>query len=191
MAVMEVRPWAPVDFGLSALMWTIMMVGMMVPTVAPMTLTYAAVARKAARDQTPVPLTIVFASGYVVLWTIFSVLAALAGPWGLLAAVLAVTVAGRWAADVDAARSGADDPGEVVIDEVAGQWLALVPVALDLRLYAVAFLAFRFFDIVKVWPAGWLDRNLKGGWGIMLDDLAAGIYAGALAFGVSLLWPEP
>ncbi len=119
------------------------------------------------------------------------VIAALAGPWGLLAAVLAATVAGLWAADVYAARSGADDPPRVVIDEVAGQWLALVPVALDLRLYAVAFLAFRFFDIVKVWPADWLDRNLKGGWGIMLDDLAAGIYAGALAFGVSILWPEP
>ncbi len=118
-------------------------------------------------------------------------IASLAGPWGLLAAVLAVTVAGLWAADVYAARSGADDPGEVVIDEVAGQWLALVPAALDPRLYAVAFLAFRFFDIVKVWPAGWLDRNLKGGWGIMLDDLAAGIYAGALVFGVSLLWPAP
>ncbi len=119
------------------------------------------------------------------------VIAAFAGPWGLLVAVLAVTAAGLWAADVYAARSGAEDPGEVVIDEVAGQWLALVPVALDLRLYAVAFLAFRFFDIVKVWPAGWLDRNLKGGWGIMLDDLAAGVYAGALTYGVSLLWPAP
>ncbi len=112
-------------------------------------------------------------------------IAALAGPWGLLAAVLAVTVAGLWAADVYAARSGESDPGEVVIDEVAGQWLALVPAALDPRLYAVAFLAFRFFDIVKIWPANWLDRNLKGGWGIMLDDLAAGVYAGALTYGVS------
>ena len=115
------------------------------------------------------------------------VIAALAGPWGLLAAVLAVTVAGLWAADVYAARSADNDPGEVVIDEVAGQWLALVPAALDPRLYAVAFLAFRFFDIVKVWPANWLDRNLKGGWGIMLDDLAAGVYAGALTYGVSHL----
>ncbi len=115
------------------------------------------------------------------------VIAALAGPWGLLAAVLAVTAAGLWAADIYAARSGADDPGEVVIDEVAGQWLALVPAALDPWLYAVAFLAFRFFDIVKVWPANWLDRNIKGAWGIMLDDLAAGVYAGALTYGVSYL----
>lgn len=114
-------------------------------------------------------------------------IASLAGAWGLLAAVLAVTAVGLWAADVYAARSGESDPGKVVIDEVAGQWLALVPAALDLRLYAVAFLAFRFFDIVKVWPASWLDRNLKGGRGIMLDDLAAGVYAGALTYGVSYL----
>ncbi len=80
--MMQVRPWEPVDFGLVLLMWTIMMVGMMVPTAAPMTLTYAAVARKAARDQTPVPPTMVFAAGYVVLWTLFSVLATLA-QWGL------------------------------------------------------------------------------------------------------------
>ena len=82
MEMMQVRPWEPVDFGLVLLMWTIMMVGMMVPTAAPMTLTYAAVARKAARDQTPVPPTMVFTAGYVVLWTLFSVLAALA-QWGL------------------------------------------------------------------------------------------------------------
>ncbi len=82
MEMMQVRPWEPVDFGMVLLMWTIMMVGMMVPTATPMTLTYAAVARKAARDQTPVPPTMVFAAGYVVLWTLFSVLAALA-QWGL------------------------------------------------------------------------------------------------------------
>jgi phosphatidylglycerophosphatase A len=119
------------------------------------------------------------------------VITALAGPWGLLVAAFAVMVLGLWAAAVYAAHHGTDDPSEVVIDEVAGQWLALVPVALDLRLYAIAFLAFRVFDIVKVWPANWLDRNLKGGWGIMLDDVVAGVYAGALAFGVSYLLPEP
>jgi predicted metal-binding membrane protein len=82
MEMLQVRPWNRVDFGLIFLMWTIMMVGMMVPTAAPMTLTYAAVARKAARNQTSVAPTMAFASGYVVLWTFFSVLAALA-QWGL------------------------------------------------------------------------------------------------------------
>jgi phosphatidylglycerophosphatase A len=77
----------------------------------------------------------------------------------------------------------------VVIDEVAGQWLALLPAALDLRLFAVAFLAFRFFDIVKVWPARAIDRDMKGGWGIVLDDIVAGLYAAALTYAVAQVWP--
>ncbi len=109
---------------------------------------------------------------------------ALTGTWGLLAAAVLAILVGVWAAGVYSARSGQADPQRVVIDEVAGQWLALVPVAQDLRLYAVAFLAFRFFDIVKVWPAGRIDRELKGGWGIMLDDVVAGIYAAALSYGI-------
>ncbi len=121
------------------------------------------------------------------------VIAAGAGTWGLLAAAAVATLVGVWAAGVYAARSGQADPQAVVIDEVAGQWLALAPAAhsQDLRLYAVAFLAFRFFDIVKVWPAGRIDRELKGGWGIMLDDIVAGLYAAALTYGVALAWPVP
>ena len=117
-------------------------------------------------------------------------IATLAGPWGLLAAAGLITLVGLWAASVYAAHSEQADPRPVVIDEVAGQWLALVPAALDLRLYAVAFLAFRFFDIVKVWPARLVERKLKGGWGIMLDDLVAGAYAAALTYGVAFLVPE-
>ena len=78
------------------------------------------------------------------------------------------------------------DPSQVVIDEVAGTWLAvaLIP-ALTLAtqpLVAVvlAVAAFRLFDIAKPWPVGWLER-LPGAWGIMADDLAAGLLAGFLA----------
>ena len=60
---------------------------------------------------------------------------------------------------------------------MAGQWLALVPVAIDWHYYPVAFVAFRLFDIYKVWPANWMDRHLKGGFGIMADDIVAGAYA--------------
>ena len=67
----------------------------------------------------------------------------------------------------------------MVIDEVAGQWLTLVVVPPDLFYYGLGFLLFRIFDIVKPWPAGALDRHVKGGLGIMLDDIAAAIYAGA------------
>ena len=81
-------------------------------------------------------------------------------------------------------RWRAEDPGVVVIDEVAGMWLALVPVALDLPSYAFAFLFFRFFDIVKIWPANFAQRRFKGGWGIMTDDIIAGAYAAAATYAV-------
>ena len=58
--------------------------------------------------------------------------------------------------------------------------------ALDLRLYPVAFIAFRLFDITKPWPASWMDRHLKGGLGIMADDIVAGLYAALLCYGLSL-----
>jgi phosphatidylglycerophosphatase A len=86
-------------------------------------------------------------------------------------------------------RIGHADPGEIVIDEVAGQWLSLVPVAAEPAFYPVAFVAFRIFDIAKVWPVNVLDRRLEGGFGVMADDIVAGIYAAvstalvALAFG--------
>jgi predicted metal-binding membrane protein len=82
MAAIQVRPWEGADFILTFLMWAIMMVGMMVPSAAPTVMIYAAIARKAARDRTVVAPTAVFISGYVVLWTLFCVLATLA-QWGL------------------------------------------------------------------------------------------------------------
>lgn len=109
------------------------------------------------------------------------------GPWALLLAALLLFPPGVWAAQLYAMRSGAADPGPVVVDEVVGQWLALVPAALDLPMYAFAFLAFRFFDIVKVWPANWVDRRLPGGWGIMLDDVVAGVYAAAVTYGLTFV----
>jgi len=79
---LQVRPWGTADFVLIFLMWTVMMVGMMVPSAAPTVMIYAGVARKAARDQHVVPPTVVFISGYIVLWTLFCVVATLA-QWGL------------------------------------------------------------------------------------------------------------
>jgi predicted metal-binding membrane protein len=87
MEMMEIRPWDLADFGLIFIMWTIMMVGMMLPSAAPATMMYAAVTRKAARDGNVVPPTMVFVSGYVALWTLFSVLATSA-QWGLDRAAL-------------------------------------------------------------------------------------------------------
>jgi predicted metal-binding membrane protein len=77
-AMAGVQPWTAAEFGLRLGMWAVMMVAMMVPTAAPMTLIYAAVARKAAAQHNPVAPTFVFVAGYVAMWCLFSVAATLA-----------------------------------------------------------------------------------------------------------------
>ncbi|MEM1373757.1 MAG: phosphatidylglycerophosphatase A [Pseudomonadota bacterium] len=131
------------------------------------------------------------------------------GTWGsLAAAVLAVPLIsfgspalllgcivlsfalGLWATRRETA-SGPHDPSEIVVDEVAGQWVALLPIALlfeqrdagEAYFYgavAFAFALFRLFDIWKPWPVSWADRRTDA-WGVMLDDIVAGILA-ALSF---------
>lgn len=75
-----------------------------------------------------------------------------------------------------------DDPSSIVIDEVAGQTLAMGLCSADFMSLAIAFALFRFFDILKPWPIRWFDRNVKGGLGIMIDDVVAGIFALAVYF---------
>jgi phosphatidylglycerophosphatase A len=117
------------------------------------------------------------------------------GSWGSLAAlpcawairslgIAALTVAaglafaaGWWASGRVARASGQHDPGFIVIDEVAAQWLVLLAAPLDWRAYAAAFLLFRIFDIAKPWPARLVERRVAGGLGIMLDDIVAALYA--------------
>ena len=100
-----------------------------------------------------------------------------------IGSVVAVVV-GTWAAGAEARRRRGTDPGPVVVDEVAGQWLTFLvalfflPEAYSVPVVAVAgFFIFRFFDIFKPWPVRNLEK-LPGGFGIMFDDLAAGIYSG-------------
>lgn len=102
------------------------------------------------------------------------------GPVALAVATIAVFAVGVWACAGYAKASGTHDAGACVIDEVVGQWIVLLVVPLDPLLYGGAFLVFRFFDIVKPWPAGWADRNIHGGFGVMLDDVFAGIQGAAV-----------
>ena len=99
------------------------------------------------------------------------------GYLGLIIGSLLAYLVGIWASGVYSQAIGREDPGQVVIDEVAGQWLALAFVPLDPVFYLISFAIFRFFDIVKVFPANWIDRNVEGGLGIMSDDMIAGAYA--------------
>jgi phosphatidylglycerophosphatase A len=99
-----------------------------------------------------------------------------------LAVLLPPTV---WACGAEAARRGEVDPGAVVLDEVAGQWLALGLVAMvrpaqaTLSVVALSFVLFRISDVLKPWPIRRLE-GLSGGWGIVADDLAAGVLAAAI-----------
>jgi predicted metal-binding membrane protein len=86
-SMLEIRAWTAVDFALMFLMWAVMMVGMMLPTAMPMTLVYAAVARKAELQGTPIGATAAFVAGYVLIWTLFSA-GATAAQWALDQAAL-------------------------------------------------------------------------------------------------------
>ncbi len=96
--------------------------------------------------------------------------------WLTLAAALGAVAIGIPAATIVERESERPDPGHVVIDEVAGQWIALIYSRVNLSHLLAGFLFFRLFDIMKPWPARRLER-LSAGWGIVLDDVAAGVYA--------------
>ncbi len=105
----------------------------------------------------------------------------------LLPGILLVVALGVPACGSYARNTQIHDPSDCVLDEVAGQWIALIPVAVLLPgghwlAYLAAFLGFRVFDIWKPWPVRWAER-LPGGVGIVADDVLAGGYAGILVFG--------
>lgn len=110
-------------------------------------------------------------------------------PLSYYAAVLVVAFAlGVWASAWVIARTRIEDPGVVVWDEFVGQWIALLPLVLldvtdDVIIVAVAFGLFRLFDIWKPWPVRWVDREVHGGLGAMLDDALAGVLAWAVLQG--------
>ena len=101
----------------------------------------------------------------------------LGGRWWLLAAAAAVFVIGCIAADRASRATAERDPGWIVIDEVAGQWLTLLALPLTPPAYALGFVLFRLFDIWKPWPVRWAERRYGGGFGIMIDDVIAAFYA--------------
>ena len=120
----------------------------------------------------------------------------LSGPIGLAMATIGVFAAGLWATEQELLDADEDDPSEIVVDEVIGQWIALLPVSVGASAAGVpfpalwpgilaAFLAFRLFDIWKPWLIGRIDRR-GDALGVLLDDALAGVAAGGLV--VILAW---
>lgn len=115
--------------------------------------------------------------------------AAAGGRW-LAGAALLAFLAGWWAASRIVRSDHVSDPGWIVMDEIAAQWLVCATASLSVWSYAMAFCLFRIFDIAKPWPVSWADRNIKGGFGVMFDDLLAALYAIAALAAVTD-WIEP
>ena len=117
------------------------------------------------------------------------------GFWGFLAVTVAGALVGSYICGKTSDLMGVHDDPHIVWDEWVGMWVSLLPIlwlhfyddALLqghqlslLLLYFAAFVAFRFFDILKPFPIKWVDKNVSGGFGILIDDILAGLMAGVV-----------
>lgn len=116
-------------------------------------------------------------AGTLAAWLLFPALSAALSDAALLAVLVACFLVGVAAASRTGRDLGVADHGAIVWDEMVPFWLVLLLTPKTLPWQAVAFALFRFFDIVKPPPVSWADRRIKGGLGVMLDDLIAAGYA--------------
>lgn len=110
--------------------------------------------------------------------------------WGSDALLIAAVVAfgaGLWASHKYLRHSKSKDPGSIVIDETAGQFLTLAVVPVEFWWYAAGFALFRIADIAKPWPVSWADSSLSGALGVMTDDILAAAYALALLLAAQMI----
>ena len=128
------------------------------------------------------PGTFGSAVGLLLFWPVHAL-----PSWALAVGTAVLALGGVAAGGRLASRMKVEDPGRVVIDEVAGMWVTLLFLPFDWRTALVGFVAFRIMDVVKPWPARQME-DLPGGWGIMADDLMAGVYANLLTRVVLLVW---
>lgn len=115
------------------------------------------------------------------------------GQAGLFVATALVFATGWWASAVFVKADGRGDPGMIVVDEVAGQWLTLAIAAFAPQtpaLYVAGLVLFRFFDILKPWPIRAIERAVPGALGVMVDDIAAGLVAGLGLFFLLTYFPN-
>jgi phosphatidylglycerophosphatase A len=131
------------------------------------------------KDRVALAIATAFGAGYLPkapgsAGALVGIAAFASGAPPLLAAA-ALFLPAVWASTVTARIRKTKDPQIVVIDEVLGQWVTLIGASTAPLSLAAAFLAFRVFDILKPWPVRW-GESFPDGWGIVLDDLLAGVY---------------
>lgn len=137
-----------------------------------------------------------FGVGYVLLWLEF--LPNMFGAGLVFLDIICGFFIGWWCSNIYEGKSGKHDSSEIVIDEWVGQALTFVIFFLIIEktpamenitilFIAINFITFRFFDILKPFPISWVDKNVKGGLGVMLDDVLAGIAAGITSALIFLL----
>lgn len=110
-----------------------------------------------------------------------------AGLTGFITGVVLSILIGYWASARYEEETKTHDAKEIVVDEVAGQWITLTPLLFipdpPLWSYSAAFILFRFFDITKIWPIYLIDQKVDGALGVMGDDVLAGIFAAIVLWG--------
>ncbi len=109
--------------------------------------------------------------------------------WHLAMILCVVIILGAvWVAHMAEQLLNAKDPGCIVIDEIAGMCVTMLGIPLTLSTGVAGFFLFRVFDVIKPPPARQLERRLKGGWGVVMDDVAAGVMANiVLRFGLFVM----
>ena len=106
-----------------------------------------------------------------------------------IALTLVITIVGFWICDIAAKDMQVHDHGAIVWDEVAGMLITMIAAPVGLLPLIVGFVLFRFFDIIKPWPIKLLDRHVKGGFGIMIDNVLAGVFAAICLQVIHYFWP--
>jgi phosphatidylglycerophosphatase A len=107
---------------------------------------------------------------------VYFLMAPLSWPLYLLLIILSF-VFGIYVCDRASQMLGVHDHGGIVWDEFVGLWITLFLIPFEWHWLLLGFVLFRFFDIIKPFPIKWLDKKVKGGFGIMIDDVIAGIFA--------------
>ena len=125
----------------------------------------------------------------LILWPVarFNALPSEGGsPWVYLLIFLLITAVGIWTAGEAEKIHDKRDSGKIIIDEIAGFFVAMFLLPFEWVWVGAAFFVFRFFDVLKPWPVRWLER-LPGGFGVVCDDLAAGVYSCVLLHAARLI----